>query len=272
MIRTIKVSNKVRGAEKLKEVSISVEEGDFCILFGGDNSGKTTLLHILLGFDIAYYGKISILGTKPNRLDGANRKKLRYVPDNLIREDGITGKQYLEMASEVDGNYSKVLEKKMCEIFQLDVDKPISQMTWSENKLTQLVAAVAAVPKLLVLDEPKNFLEDDIYRKVIHFLEQLHKSGMTILLLAEKYEDAFEYANRFIYMKEGKVIAQGPVPIREYPVRKVTVTLDEVSKSYLYEGDIARVGEVMSQAGFTDWTIENISFQEELDIRNAEEI
>jgi len=281
MVRLENISNQYEGREILKDVTLSMGYGDFLVLFGADDAGKTTLLHILLGFNTSYSGKVLLMGKRPNQLSAVQMGRVRFVPDDLIMEPGLTGADYLLYAKKAAQDYDIDLQWELCEEFALPFREELSAVTWQQNKLVQVIAAVCARPKLLILDEPGNFLEGSVYRALLGHLEQWNKEGMGILLAAEHYEDAGGYGSRYAYLKEGKLAADKKVMPQDMRGKIVTVAggdaeligkylkkclrQDREKSIYYYKGNMRSLSAVLYMAECRDWTVEELSLREELE-------
>lgn len=263
----------------LDDVSIKIEKGSFFALFGADGAGKTTLLNLLCGFCRPDEGRVEVFGQDPSggMISG---RGLRFVPDDIIWEDFLTGQTYLDFCKQSSTYYKTELERELCRIFQLPLDRRLKTLTYEENKMLQIAGAICAMPELLILDEPKNFLGRDTYRKLLDCLEWLCKNGMTILLAAEAYADVRSYCTHYAYLKEGKITAAAKVPIPDYRKKVVIVDKkkdilsDAMEKCiairrdrmyYLYSGDSCRLCDVIMQSGCEDLIIEELTLEEELD-------
>lgn len=281
MVRMKNVTSQYNGVQVLKDVNLAVEEGDFLVLFGEDDAGKTTLLHILMGFNTSYSGKVALMGNRPNNLNIEQRSRVRFVPDSLIVEPGMTGADYLQYAKDAAGAYDEALQRALCEESNISLQKELKCMSAQENKLVQVIGAVCAGPRLLILDEPSNFLEKQAYALLLKHLGQWNREGTTVLLAAEQYEDARGFSSRYAYLKNGRISVYSSVPSREQRGKIVTVVggKDEVLKKYLpkcisrydgkaayyYKGDMQRLAQILYHAACEDWAVEEPTLREELD-------
>ena len=281
MVRMKYVTSKYNGVQVLKDVNLAVEEGDFLVLFGADDEGKTTLLHILMGFNTSYSGKVALMESRPNNLNVEQRSQVRFVPDSLILEPGMTGADYLQYAKDAAGAYDEALQWALCEENAVSLEKELEYMTAQENKLVQVIGAVCAGPRLLILDEPSNFLGRQAYALLLKHLGQWNRKGMTVLLAAEQYEAAGGFCSRYAYLKGGRIIVDSSAPSGEQRGKIITVAggKGEVLKKYLpncisrydgktvhyYKGDMQRLALILYYAACEDWAVEELTLREELD-------
>lgn len=268
MIQMRNVSKQYGTKTVLKDVNLSVKRGESWVLFGADDAGKTTLLHLLMGYHISYEGKLALLGRKPNRLGKQEMEKVRYVPDDLILDEGLTGTQFLSCAERASSRYQREMEYQLSEHFQIPIERKLSEMSWQENKLIQMIAALAAKPELMILDEPMNFLEPDIWRQVLNCIWVYRQKGMTVLMTAVEYEDVQGQCGHYAYLKDGALLT-GEVRENTGQAKKVTASRGNIRHSSLYRGNVARIQDVLLKAGYQDWTIEDLTLREELDMQYA---
>ena len=81
----------------LKDISFHVQEGDFFVIFGPDDSGKTELIELFLGICVPSNGKILYRGEELSLFSSQKRKNIRFVPDDILLMDSkITAQKYLE--------------------------------------------------------------------------------------------------------------------------------------------------------------------------------
>ena len=265
----------------LNQVSFSLKKNDFCILFGSQNAGKTLLLHIIMGFVPRYQGNIKLMGTEINRSSRKPNMKIRFIPKAIAWEENITIAHYLNMTAAASKSYDIELQNKLWEEFQLPTGKKMLQMSYEQNKLIQILAAVCSSPDILLLDEPGFYLNPLVYERVLHYLRIWVKTGKTVLLASRDYPDAGRYANCYAYLKLGQLISFGRIRRPDYRHKIVTVTggnytyleermdkcilEDKQTRVYLYTGNMKELPNILQTAQCRDSTIEELTMEEELE-------
>ncbi len=268
MIQMNNISNQYGTRKVLQGVSLSVGKGEFWVLFGADDAGKTTLLHLLMGYNTSYTGQLALLGSRPNWMGRQQRERVRFVPDDLLWEDTMTSADFFRYAGNASARYDVKTQQMLSDFFKLPAQRVLTDLSYQENKLIQIVAALAARPEVLILDEPMNLLEPDVWRKVLSCITFFQKQGMAVLMTAVDYEDALGQSSHYAYLLEGRLIT-GEVREDTGTAKRVTAIREDVRQSALYEGDVSKLQDVLINAGFQDWTIENMTLREELDMRYA---
>lgn len=280
MVEITDVSFAYTGETVLKDVRLTVEEGDFLVLFGADDAGKTTLAHLLTGLLKRQEGSITLFGQDIDQFTEQERAWLRYVPDEVVLEN-ITAADYFSLWQSVSLEYDRELEDKLCEMFQVNQQNKFLNMTYGENKSAQMIAAICARPRLLILDEPANFLTDKLWLDFLQVLKECHVEGMTILLITEKYADAAGYANRYAYLKEGTIKNSADVPVPERRWKVITMEggnseiLNKMMNGHevrgdqnicLYREDMTKLPLILQRTGGRDFIVEETTLEEELDM------
>lgn len=223
MIQVEHITRAYGNQKVLSDVSLQVNKGDFMVLFGDDDAGKTALLQIMMGFDTEYDGKVSVLKKDPMNWTKREFQKVRYVPDDIIWAKDMTVAEYFFLSQISALKYNQKLQERLCEKYQISVENSLLEMTYQENKMVQIIAAVCAIPQLLILDEPLNFLSRKAYLTLLEDLRTWNKLGMTILIAAEHYEDVRGYAKQYAYIREGELIKQDIVPSEDYRYKVITI-------------------------------------------------
>ena len=205
----------------IENVNFHIAKGDFFVLFGPDNSGKTELINTILGISKQYAGTVTYQERNRKKLSIKERKQIRYVPDEILMLYGVKAKKYLSKIAKQYHMKDKEKIKSLIEYFDIDVNEYLTEMTYEGNKLVSIIAALLTSPELLILDEPFNFLLDESSDKLLAYLKEKNNEGMTILLVAEHFEDAKEYANSYFYINEGEPIEEGRIAPDWIPPKKI---------------------------------------------------
>lgn len=216
------------GDISVEGVSLLVEEGDFLGIFGPDDGGKTELLLFVMGLAPAS-GEVLYQG------DPIIRKgvgAIRYVPDSVLMEQGLTALKYLKQTSKAYKIQDPAKAEELAAYFEVDLSERLVDMTYEGNKLVTIIAALLTEPDLLILDEPFNFLTKEASEKLMELLSKKNQEGMTILITAEKYQLLKGYVNKYLYLKEGKVVAQGSVDAALENMRAIRLLWEKTPLEY----------------------------------------
>ena len=203
--------DKTNRIEVLKNLSLNVEKGEFCVLLGPSGSGKSTLLNILGGIDYPDGGEVKINGEKMNSLNSKKltmfrRNHLGYVfqmynliPDLTVRENIEVG-AYL---SKKPLNLDELIETLGLKEHQ---DKLPSQLSGGQQQRTSIGRAIIKNPDILLCDEPTGALDYNTSKEILKLIEKVNqKYGNTIVMVT--HNDAIKYmADRVVRLRDGQIL------------------------------------------------------------------
>lgn len=203
--------DKTNRIEVLKNLSLNVEKGEFCVLLGPSGSGKSTLLNILGGIDYPDSGEVKINGEKMNSL---NSKKLtmfrrnhlgcvfqmyNLIPDLTVRENIEVG-AYL---SKKPLNLDELIETLGLKEHQ---DKLPSQLSGGQQQRTSIGRAIIKNPDILLCDEPTGALDYNTSKEILKLIEKVNqKYGSTVIMVT--HNDAIKYmSDRVVRLRDGQIL------------------------------------------------------------------
>jgi branched-chain amino acid transport system ATP-binding protein len=196
-------------------VDLDVRPGETVLLLGANGAGKTTFLKTLVGLIEARDGSITLGGADITRMKSSDRMRLGMTymselavfPDLSIEENLRVGAQALghanpgARAEELYGLFPVLREKRRA---------PASSLSGGQRKMLGIAKALAAEPRLLVMDEPSAGLSPLLVKEVIRVLGNLQGRGLA-LLIAEQNIGFLEVATRVFVLEGGRIRFSGTV-------------------------------------------------------------
>jgi len=206
----------------LSHVDLDLYESDFTVIMGASGSGKSTLLYALSGMDRAtagavVYGGEDIVKMSENKLAGLRHTDFGFIfqqmhlVSNLTLFENVAVSGYLnkaKTAAEVRERTEKLLEQMS--ISHIKTHLP-SQVSGGEQQRCAIARAVINSPKLLFADEPTGALNRRNTTDVLDLLTELNRSGQSILMVTHDLRAALR-ASRLLYLEDGKIIGELPLP------------------------------------------------------------
>ena len=195
----------------LNDASLSLENGEFCVILGPSGSGKSTLLNILGGLDSADEGRI-VVGkdelSKMNKKELAiyRREKIGIVFQtyNLIGE--LTVRENVKVVSDIS---KKPLDTDvLLEELGLKDHKTHfpSEISGGQQQRCAIARAVVKNPEVLLCDEPTGALDSSSSRDVLELLQTVNKKYKTTIVLITHNEEIAEMADRVVRIRDGRII------------------------------------------------------------------
>ena len=188
--------NKV---EALKNVSFSVEEGEYVAIMGESGSGKTTLLNILAALDKPTSGVVSLDGQnlskiKESAVSAFRRDNLGFVFQdfNLLDTFSIEDNIYLPLV--LAGKNPSQMERRLV---------PIA----GQKQRAAVARALITEPRLILADEPTGALDSKSTDELLSLFSEINRNGQTILMVTHSVKAA-SHAGRVLFIKDGEVFHQ----------------------------------------------------------------
>ena len=206
----------------LSQIDLELYEGDFTVVMGASGSGKSTMLYTLSGMDRAtagqvIYGGENIVDAKEKKLASLRHSDFGFIfqqmhlVSNLSLFENIAVPGYLnkrKTASRVRERAEELLEQMG--IAHLKSNLP-SQVSGGEQQRCAIARAVIHNPRLLFADEPTGALNKKSTTEVLDLLTSLNQSGQSILMVTHDIRAALR-ATRLLYLEDGKVVGELPLP------------------------------------------------------------
>ncbi len=207
------------GSHILRGVSLQATQGRVTVLLGRNGVGKTTLLKSLMGLVPVRSGSITLAGQDLSQAKPYERAKagIGYVPQGREIFARLTVEDNLRMGLATQPG-STPLPPELLQLF------PVLQQMWhrrggdlsgGQQQQLAIARALAAKPRLLILDEPTEGIQPSIIKDIGRVIRQLADVGlqgqrMAILMCEQYYDFAEELADDYLVMERGEVIAHGP--------------------------------------------------------------
>jgi len=216
MLRVDSVCAGYGDIQVLTDVSLHVERGEIVAIVGANGAGKSTLLRTIMGSLPARRGRVSFLdailsGEAAHRIAAAG---IRLVPEgrrvfaNLTVEDNLRAGAYLRARSTVNQALERVFA-----LFPMLSERRrqlASTLSGGQQQMLALGRALAAEPKLLMLDEPSLGLGPKVVEEIFQKLTELRSTEIAILLVEQNARKALTLADRAYVLENGRVVLEGP--------------------------------------------------------------
>ena len=196
----------------LKDVSLSVAEGQIVGLIGPNGAGKTTLLNLIAGLILPNEGRISICQHPVRSIEA--RRRLGYMPEYpafqnrysaravLDYHGGLMGLSRSEISDETD---RLVHELKMNDY----VDRSCSGFSQGMKQRLALAIALMKNPDVLLLDEPSNGLDPVGIIELRALLKKLRELGITIVISSHRLGELEKLTSNYIFLYRGQIVSFG---------------------------------------------------------------
>ena len=195
--------------EVLHGIDLAVPAGEVFALLGPNGAGKTTTVEILEGYRRRDHGEVLVLGTDPEKADGAYRARIGIVLQSSAVYPTLSVREIVELFA---GYYPAPREPDgVIELVGLGQQRDQRVRTLSGGQLRRLDLALALVgdPELIFLDEPTTGFDPAARRQAWTTIRGLRELGKTILLTTHYLEEAQTLADRLAILRDGRIVSVG---------------------------------------------------------------
>ena len=201
----------------LHGMSVELGKGEVLAVLGRNGTGKTTFLKTLMGLTDKMTGTIHLDGQDVSSAETHIRARsgIAYVPqgreifpDFTIRENILTG-----TFARSDGK--RIIPELVPELFPYlaeNLERPGGVLSGGQQQQLAIARALAAEPKVLLLDEPNEGIQPSIVEEIERVIVRLNKEiGLTVILVEQNVAFAREAAEQFIMMEKGRIVTGGSI-------------------------------------------------------------
>jgi len=202
----------------LRDVSLTLAEGDTCAIVGPSGSGKTTLLGLCAGLDDASSGSVVLDGHALEAMDQDARAALRnrrvgFVFQNFQLIPTLTAIENVLVPLELRGESGGAREAEEL-LRQVGLGERLghypAQLSGGEQQRVALARAFIHRPKILFADEPTGNLDAETSAPIVEMLFRLNREAGTALVLVTHDPALAALAGRVVRMSGGRIVADGP--------------------------------------------------------------
>ena len=208
-----KVGKLIDDKTILAGLSFGVERGSLVAIVGVNDSGKSTLLKLLSGFENPNYGQVFIHGLDMQKRRRETRRLIGYVCHESDLDPWLTLRQNILFTSNlygIDQNLAKKRMKEYCDALGLFsyLNESTYRVSSGIKKKTMLVRELVHDPSILILDEPTSFMDAESIRLTWDLLKEL-KGEKSIIYVSHSLSEIEQSHDRILVFNEGKIIMDG---------------------------------------------------------------
>ena len=219
MLNVENINQYYGGSHILRNVGFEARPGEVTVILGRNGVGKTTLLKSLMGVVPVKTGSITLDGTDITRDTPYERvrKRVGYVPQGREIFGRLTVQENLRMGLAYK-RASTPIPPELFELFPVlkqMINRRGGDLSGGQQQQLAIARALAAGPKLLILDEPTEGIQPSIIKDIGRVIRMLADKGlaggqpMAIVLVEQFYDFAAELADQYLVMERGEIIQRG---------------------------------------------------------------
>lgn len=225
------------GREVLRNISMTVAQGEIMVIIGGSGSGKSTFMRHLLGLELPKTGRVCLLGLDLTQQSQRELTELRRkigvafqsgaLLSSLTVADNVM--QPLREHTRLDENTMRIMMRMKLDFVSLTGSGHLmpAQLSGGMVKRAAIARAIIMDPRLLFLDEPSAGLDPVVSAELDQLILRTREAtGMAVVVVTHELESAFTIADRIMVLDRGEVLVCDTVAkVRSHPNERVQALL-----------------------------------------------
>ena len=219
IVQMEKVNKWFDGFQALRDIDLTIHEGERIVICGPSGSGKSTLIRCLNGIEEHETGRVTVHDTVLTR-DGASVRKVRenvgmvFQQFNLFPHLTVLENCTLALINNAKMEVDKANEIAMKYLERVQIpeqaDKLPGQLSGGQQQRVAIARALCMEPKLMLFDEPTSALDPEMIKEVLDTMVKLAEDGMSMICVTHELNFARNVAHRIIFMDQGKIVEDQP--------------------------------------------------------------
>lgn len=206
------------GTTALKDVNISIEDGEFVFVVGSSGAGKSTFLKLMMHEEVPSKGTISVDGVVLNTMKKRQipyfRRKLGVVFQDFRLIPNMTVFDNVAFAMRVIGTKEKTIRRRvpyclsLMGLSQKARNMP-NELSGGEQQRVALARALANNASIIIADEPTGNVDPQMSYEIVDLLMKLNENGATVIMVTHEHELVRQFDRRVIILDKGNVVSDG---------------------------------------------------------------
>lgn len=220
--------------QAIKGVSFHVDKGEIIALIGANGAGKTTILHTITGLLSAENGTVTFDGTNISKIPAHKivSMGMAHVPEGRRVFANLTVLQNLKMGAYTRKDKAEI-EKSLENVYNRfprlkeRQNQMAGTLSGGEQQMLAMGRALMSNPSIILMDEPSMGLSPIYVNEIFDIIQEVSKSGTTVLLVEQNAKKALSIADRAYVLETGKIVLEGNA--------QDLLQNDQIKKAYLGE-------------------------------------
>ncbi|MEC8560093.1 MAG: ABC transporter ATP-binding protein [Planctomycetota bacterium] len=241
-------------ARAVDGIDFEIDQNEIFGLLGPNGSGKSTTIKMILGLLRKTRGRLTVFGKDPSDVSIKNR--IGYLPEETYMYRFLDARETLDYYGKLFGLDHRIRKRRVDELLSMVglsevAHRKVGEYSKGMARRIGLAQALINDPDLLILDEPTSGLDPIGTRQVKELLQELGRSGTTILLSSHLLSDVEDVCDRMVILYGGRIRAEGTGEELLADTDHTVIRLPRIGTE-----TVARIGEVLEEN--TDVTIERV--------------
>jgi ABC-2 type transport system ATP-binding protein len=207
VVETIELTKSYGQARGIRNVSLTVEEGEVFGFLGPNGAGKTTTIRTLLDLQRPTSGGARILGLDSRRDSAAIRARVGNLSGDFDFDPKLTGREMLHHLAALRGMDDLGAAERLAQRFEADLSRPLGDLSRGNRQKVGLLSAFFHDPELLILDEPTSGFDPLMQEEFLALVREQRDSGRTVFLSSHDLDEVQRVCDRVGIIRDGRLTA-----------------------------------------------------------------
>lgn len=204
------------------DVDLDIRTGEVFGFLGPNGAGKSTTIHVLVGLIRPTSGSATVLGRDAWGERDLIARRVGFLPGEFSLYERLTGAEMLGYLGRLRGGVSSAALADLVDRFDVEIDRPIRDLSMGNRQKLGLVQAFMHEPELLVLDEPTVGLDPLVQREFHRLIAEVRRAGRTVFLSSHTLSEVERLADRVGIIREGELAEVAEVAkLKQMAVRRI---------------------------------------------------
>lgn len=207
------LTKRYAGSERLAldNLSITVNAGEVYGFLGPNGAGKSTTIRLLMDFLRPTAGSAQILGHDTASESVTLKASVGYLFGDYAVYPKMTGRQYLDYLSDLQGGKSLQTALKLARLFKADIDVKMGELSRGNRQKIAIIQAFMHNPKVLILDEPTSGLDPLMQETFYALIRKAKQAGAAIFVSSHVLSEVQVICDRVGIIRDGKLVAENSI-------------------------------------------------------------
>jgi ABC-2 type transport system ATP-binding protein len=206
VIRTEALTKFYGRSRGVVDLDLTVRPGEVFGFLGPNGAGKTTTIRLLLDFIRPTRGRVEVLGMDSRRQSVEVRRRVGYLPGELVLYENLTGHELLTYLDNLRGRTGLRHARWLAERLDLDLSRHIRALSKGNKQKLGVVQALMHRPELLIMDEPTGGLDPLVQQEFNRLVREATAEGATFFLSSHILSEVEHLADRVGIVREGRLV------------------------------------------------------------------
>ena len=259
----------------VRNISLTVKEGDIFGFLGPNGAGKSTTIRSMLGLIRFQEGQIKLLQRDAVKNRREVLSQIGYMPSEAMFYPTMKVKDVIAFAAEASsagraaGSAGERRRdcteesERICELLKVDREKKIEELSLGNRKKVSIVCAMQHKPRLLILDEPTSGLDPLMQEAFFKLILEYNSQGTTCFLSSHVISEVKRYCRNAAIIRDGVIIRVDTVEnLSKSNLRRIKLTENKEVKDFAYTGSMKELLKELEGRNIEDLLIEEPSLEE----------